>query len=283
MESLCPILGRTTQVEPTRFSKGFWKVVRCTETGFVFLANPPAYEQLESEFAWEVTSSAEKQRRRSDEPILSKISLMAARLKLTLFPKRNLFFTLSGRVVERHPVERPLTFLDIGCGGGDLLTDMHARFAALGRRLIPKGIEVSRQLAGIASERFSELGGDVVFANAVDGSAQCPPNSVDIVIMSSFLEHECQPLVLLQRLLPVLKDDGAVVLKVPNFGCANRLVRSSRWCGFRFPDHVNYFTPATLRRLAAEAGYVMEPQGLLNRLPTSDTMYAVLKKRSDRL
>jgi hypothetical protein len=31
-------------------------VVRCRETGFVFLANPPDYSQFESNFAWEKTS-----------------------------------------------------------------------------------------------------------------------------------------------------------------------------------------------------------------------------------
>jgi hypothetical protein len=40
---------------------------------------------------------------------------------------------------------------------------------------------------------------------------------------------------------------------------------------------VNYFTPATLRRLAAESGFEVL-QGWLDCLPTSDTMYAVLRK-----
>ena len=81
MESLCPILGRITEVMPTPFSRESWQIVKCTETGFVFLANPPRYEQLEAEFAWELTSRLENNRRRQQEPMLARVSLMAARLK----------------------------------------------------------------------------------------------------------------------------------------------------------------------------------------------------------
>jgi hypothetical protein len=56
MKNVCPILGRPTEIEQTGFSRESWEVVRCRETGFVFLANPPDYSQFESNFAWEKTS-----------------------------------------------------------------------------------------------------------------------------------------------------------------------------------------------------------------------------------
>ena len=30
---------------------------------------------------------------------------------------------------------------------------------------------------------------------------------------------------------------------------------AKRWCGFRYPDHLNYFTPKTLAAMAGEAGF----------------------------
>ncbi|HAP08486.1 MAG TPA: hypothetical protein DCR20_11720 [Planctomycetaceae bacterium] len=277
MELVCPILGRVTRVRPTAFRSGEWQVVRCEETGFVFLANPPSYEALTSEHAWEVTSAAEKERRKSAEPMLSKLSLAAARMKLRLFPRRNRFFTLAQQLCGVMPADRSIRVLDIGCAAADLLQDLQGRFAAVGRNIIPLGIEVSAHLARLAHETCAAMGGRVVFANAVDGAGQFGAETVDLVIMSSFLEHEAQPLVLLKKLHRVLSADGIVVLKVPNFACVNRVLRGGRWCGFRYPDHVNYFTPATLRLLAAEAGFEVS-QGMLDCLPTSDTMYAVLRK-----
>ena len=41
---------------------------------------------------------------------------------------------------------------------------------------------------------------------------------------------------------------------MPNFGSVNRRVSGSQWCGFRYPDHVNYFTPQSLRTMAADCG-----------------------------
>jgi hypothetical protein len=50
-----------------------------------------------------------------------------------------------------------------------------------------------------------------------------------------------------------------------------------RWCGFRYPDHLNYFTPDTLRRLARQAGFECG-FGPGWRLPVSDNMWALLRK-----
>ena len=255
--------------------------MRCTETGFVFLANPPSYQQLEVEHAWEVSSLAEKQRRKREEPLVSRVSLLAAKLKQTLFPKRNRFFTLSMELATKTSSSKPIRILDIGCGAGNLLEEMQQRFTEKGYTLVPQGIEVSAHLATIANQRCEKFGGRVAFANAVDGASQFKKASVDLVIMSSFLEHECQPLILLRKLLSVLSVHGIIVLKVPNFACINRIFRSTKWCGFRFPDHVNYFTPATLRRLAKESGFTVSRQGILDCLPFSDTMYAVLSKDPD--
>ena len=51
-----------------------------------------------------------------------------------------------------------------------------------------------------------------------------------------------------------LASGGAAIIKVPNYASLNRHVMGRRWCGFRWPDHVNYFTPASLERLVRQAG-----------------------------
>ena len=47
---ICPILNRPTSVDETGFHQKAWLLVRCQETGFVFLSDPPYYSRLESVF-----------------------------------------------------------------------------------------------------------------------------------------------------------------------------------------------------------------------------------------
>lgn len=155
------------------------------------------------------------------------------------------------------------------------MEEIHSRLSARGHRIRPCGVEVSNRLARVAHQRFEHLGGHVIHAAANEAISRADPGSADLVVLSSFLEHEHRPLYFLRQVRRILRNEGVVVLKVPNYACWNRYARGDRWCGFRFPDHVNYFTPRTLRILAREAGFSVQ-QRFSDRLPLSDNMYARL-------
>jgi len=65
---------------------------------------------------------------------------------------------------------------------------------------------------------------------------------------------------------------------VPNYACWNRRLQGAGWPGFRFPEHVNYFTPTTIRQLIDRAGLQVARFNLLDRLPTSDNLWLVARK-----
>lgn len=277
MPAVCPVLGRPTSTDPTPYASGEFRLVRCRETGFIYLENPPSYEEVRDDFPWEVTVAEERTRRRTAEPVLSRVSDATKQLKRRFLQKRNRMFTLAERAVASTPVGQPLTLLDIGCGCGGLAVDCCERFAQSGRVVTPIGIELSEVLAQGAADRFAEWSGRVIPQAALHGVEQLEDQSVDVALMASFLEHDPQPLDLLVALRPKLMANGSVIIKVPNFDCLNRRVRGERWCGFRYPDHVNYFTPTTLGLLATEAGYHVEPGSWSDHAPLSDNMYAVLR------
>ncbi|MCA3563173.1 MAG: class I SAM-dependent methyltransferase [Methylocystis sp.] len=159
--------------------------------------------------------------------------------------------------------------LDIGCGNGSYLATN-----AAGYRL--HGIDISPPLAAAAEGLFSRTGGGAICAPATVALAAMPGRSIDAAILRSYLEHEAEPLAVLQRLRQVLKQGGFAVVKVPNYASFNRIVMGRRWCGFRFPDHLNHFTPATLAAIAARAGFETEWRWR-DRLPTDDNMWCVLR------
>lgn len=276
---ICPILERDTECRETPYSVADWRVVQCQETGFVYLANPPSYERLEEEFAWEKTVEVERERRDESEPVVRVISTTLKTTKQKIQPTRNKIYDLLKAQLASTPGKENLNIVDVGCGSGLLLVEVCDRLAKVNIQVKPLGIEVSTELARMANDNYAPYGGSVVHASAIDGLAQLPVASTDFFLLRSFLEHESQPLKLLRAAKQALHPDGAIILKVPNFDCWNRRLRGRKWCGFRYPDHVNYFTPSTLRTLTEQAGLEVARQSLFERLPTSDNMYAVLSHK----
>lgn len=286
-----PILEAATPVEETGFARGEWRLVRCRETGFVFLPNPPAYDALAEEQAWESTYASERARRAREEPALVATANVILRVRQALFPKRNPFAALLGAHLRARAAGEdaaPATVVDVGCADAKFTRSVAEALARLplGRRDESRrrglsarfvGIEVSRALAAAGDETLAPLGGSVLCASALDGMRGLRDGSVAAVLMSSFLEHEARPLELLREVRRALEPGGVAIVKVPNFSSWNRLARGARWCGFRYPDHVSYFTPRTLRLLSERAGLACE-QPLSMRSPLSDNMYALLRR-----
>jgi hypothetical protein len=50
----------------------------------------------------------------------------------------------------------------------------------------------------------------------------------------------------------------------------------TKWCGWRFPDHVNYFTAASLRALAESVGFRFSHTNRLSLF--DDNIIGVLKR-----
>ena len=96
--------------------------------------------------------------------------------------------------------------------------------------------------------------------------------------MRSFLEHEREPLVLLGSAWSALRPGGAAIIKVPNYASFNRKLMGNRWCGFRFPGHVNYFTPESLRAMVESVGFQVEKFSLTDHFYLSDNMWMVVRK-----
>jgi len=98
----------------------------------------------------------------------------------------------------------PQSTLDVGCGDGALLEELHAR--GFGGRLA--GMEISRAAAAIASERAA-----LETVGHFDGSVlPLPDGAYELGILSHVLEHAPRPVALLAEVARVCR---AVVIEVP--------------------------------------------------------------------
>ncbi len=266
IQRLCPNCSQNNQtLSPTDYGNSYWPIKQCQGCGFVYLEKVPVYELLSNTFAWEKTSQLEKSRRMTNEPLKQWISQ-----KLKIFRHRWLKRSKLTHLIQRY--FKAGNVLDIGCAAGGLLNTLDQQF-------IPHGIEISEALAHKAQHITKARGGYIVHNDALSGIAEFPSNFFSGIIMSAFLEHEINPKLLLNEAYRTLSPGGNCIIKVPNYASVNRIIRGAKWCGFRLPDHVNYFTPNSLLTMCKNAGFNVQQFGWLDRLPTSDNMWIVLQKR----
>ena len=235
-----------------------WQIGTCAHCGLTYLRNPPDYAALQDELAWEKTYAAKKAATRGSTPF----SPLARRLRKGLRMYRDKTNAFRRWFNDGH-------VLDVGCGAGD----------RIGPPMTPYGIELSNELHRRADATMRARGGYCLHGPGAETIWEFPAATFDGIVMFSYLEHEVNVMQALRGAHRALKDDGGVFIRVPNFGSLNRRIIGASWCGFRHPDHVNYFTLATLREVARRAGFSTR---LVNRitLPVDDNISALLRKEA---
>ncbi len=233
---VCEVCRKSGSTVVRSYTRSPWPVVACNACGFVYLGRVPDYEDLSVNLAWEKQAPEEKARRKKANRLARFDALTRFRLKL-------------GKVFDRarHTRAVPATgrVLEIGCGPATRIPEGPT----------PYGIEISEGLSNRARPIFEARGGAVYHEPATAGIERFPDDFFDSILMRSYLEHEAQPRLILERAFKRLKPGGTILLRSPNYNSANRYIMGAEWCGFRFPDHVNYFTPRSLKALAHSIGY----------------------------
>jgi SAM-dependent methyltransferase len=231
----CEVCGSSRATRIEKYTTSPWPVVSCSDCGFVFLQSVPGYEALDKDYAWEKTSAQEAKVRKA-----RRFAWIGSSTRWRMQVGR----WITRQFRRRAPVPTGVG-LDIGCGED----------CRLPAGQIPYGIEISSALTALSKPKFVRRGGDVHCAPAIEGLGKFNDNFFDTILMRSYLEHEENPRSVLEKAFAKLKPGGIIYVRIPDFGSINRRVMGTRWCGFRFPDHVNYFTDASLRKLSSSIGF----------------------------
>lgn len=165
-------------------------------------------------------------------------------------PQANLAET--ARLLARNVAEQGV-ILDIGCGDGAFLLEMHK----LGFRNLV-GFDQSPGL-----ERAMKLGFGTFYRSSVweflDNAEHGQRTDARAIVMVNVLEHVAEPLELLARVHRVLPERGLVCVTVPNdFSPLQKAflkVKGHRPWFVALPDHLNYFDFATLRGVLRRTGF----------------------------
>jgi SAM-dependent methyltransferase len=197
-------------------------IVECGDCNFIFKGKQPSEEFLRRHYA---QTSAEYQERQAEDDATYRTDYgLARRLLAQRFPQ-------GGRI------------LDVGCGRGFFLK-------SLGKEWERHGVEPSRSAAEYAAR---ENGIPVHAGNLV--AMKLPAGFFDVATLFDVMEHLAQPAKLVAEVRRVLKPGGSLLAGTGNFGSVTARLAGRQWAYLAIPDHVSFFSEASLRGVLSRAGF----------------------------
>jgi 2-polyprenyl-3-methyl-5-hydroxy-6-metoxy-1,4-benzoquinol methylase len=146
-------------------------------------------------------------------------------------------------LVEAHEPQ-PGRLLDVGCASGLFVAAAHE-----------KGWQAAGADASVwMVERARERCPEAAFEIGTLETLEFPREGFDVITLFDVLEHVDAPQAALQRLHGWLRPGGVLCLSVPNAGSWTARLMGPRWV-LLLREHLWYFSPETLGKLLARAGY----------------------------
>jgi SAM-dependent methyltransferase len=145
------------------------------------------------------------------------------------------------RLARLRPVLPAGRWLDVGCSTGAFLVAARAAGNTV------EGVELSAPAAEQARARG-------VAVHQTRAEAFEPAAPYDAITAFDVVEHLPDPLAFVRRAAEWLRPGGAIALTVPNAASLVARLLGRRWFYYAPPDHVHYFTPATVTRLLESSG-----------------------------
>jgi 2-polyprenyl-3-methyl-5-hydroxy-6-metoxy-1,4-benzoquinol methylase len=149
------------------------------------------------------------------------------------------FRTLIDRLRRIVPSGR---LLEIGSAYGFFLLEASAHYEV-------HGVEIADDAAALARARGLDVRTGSLTRQMLE-----EVGPVDVIVMLDVIEHLEDPKATLCRCGEFLRPGGAMVLTTPDFASALARISGKHWRNMTPPQHLWYFTPDSLDKMAAAAG-----------------------------
>jgi 2-polyprenyl-3-methyl-5-hydroxy-6-metoxy-1,4-benzoquinol methylase len=136
--------------------------------------------------------------------------------------------------------------LDVGCGTGDFLQ------TALNNNWTVSGIEPNPDARQIANSKTNNS----VFE--IEQLLKFEPNSFDVITLWHVLEHLPNLENQLSTFKHLLKQEGTLIIAVPNFKSYDASYYQNFWAAFDVPRHLWHFSQKSISKLVSKQNMIVE-------------------------
>ena len=162
------------------------------------------------------------------------------------------YYNNSRPEIQKMVSKKAKKILDIGCAAGHLGYELKKQ---LGSEVW--GIEIIEEVAKKASKKI-----DYVINLAVENAiGKLPDNYFDTIIFADVLEHLVNPELVLEQIKSKLKDDGEMIISIPNVLHWSVLLEmfKGKWeyadAGILDKTHLRFFTKSSITEMLNKIGY----------------------------
>lgn len=252
----CPVCnesktGKLFSVTDYLLSKESFDLLKCEACGFIFTSDPPSPDAIGSYYKSEDYISHSD----TTEGFFNRVYHLVR--KIMLSKKYNLIKHYSGT--------NKGSILDIGCGTGYFPGYMKNKgWSAL-------GIESDKQASAYASSKF---GLDIL---EMDDIMSMPAEEFDAVTLWHVLEHLYEPSVTLSMADRILKEDGVLIIALPNNASFDARHYGAKWAAWDVPRHLWHFNQESFSRLVSGTGFEITT---VRRMPFDVFYVSVLSEQN---
>ena len=207
---------------------GLFKVVKCNNCGLIY-TNPRPKQKVISDYYpdeyWDTNENREDNFEKKLKKIVHKV--------------------INGIYYQfKIPSEYSGKVLDIGCGDGKGLYKLkNEGWETYGVEISELAIEYARKMRHL--NIFNGFVEDAMFEDEF----------FDVIILSQVLEHLPNPLSTLKEINRILKNDGLLIISIPNVESFDAKHFKKYWTGWELPRHFYHFSPLSVELLLNKAGF----------------------------
>jgi 2-polyprenyl-3-methyl-5-hydroxy-6-metoxy-1,4-benzoquinol methylase len=247
----CPVCAAAVNEWRTKTSgDGTYRIDRCRSCGFAFVNPRPSLRFLTEYYA----SFGHRREVAAGEgaPTLERVLAQEQfEPNSTLDARR-----LVGTVKQLRQGYEGTRFFDVGCGYGFFSKEaLRAGFDVVALELAENERRIAARMTGLdpVAIPFEQY--------------EAAPSSISAILMSQILEHAQDVNGWLAKTHRLLQAHGILAIALPNFGSAFRRILQENDPYVTPPEHLNYFSAASLSALLAKHGFGVEKIEWVSRIP----------------